>query len=220
MHIHSHSLQKAPELNTVGHTLSCFTLSNFEGAYEDIHLAPFVVLKLLIMENAGLTVVPKDIRSVAPTLRELDLSRNKLSTLDNMYNIPFTHLRSVDLNVNDISSLNPALLRFPDLEKFSIKHNKLTGLPALNFCNWGMTSQVVTYFILGKNPWHCNGSMTLLRKWLCDSWGELHYRRLMLVIVLDNVYCHSPTEVRGEAVVNIEKLNSHNINTCGKLFVN
>ena len=212
-------MQKAPELNTVGHTLIFFTLNNFEGAYEDIHLAPFVVLTSLIMENAGLTMVPKDVTSVAPTLKELDLSINKLSTLDNMYDVPFTHLRAVDLDVNNISYLNPALQQFPLLEGFLIKHNKLTNLPDLSFCIWGMTSQVVTYFVLENNPWHCNGSMTQLRKWLCDSWKEIHYRRLMLVIVLDNAYCHSPTEVRGEAVVNIEKLDSHNMDECGKLSV-
>ena len=219
LHIHSHSLQKAPELNPVGHTLTFFTLNNFEGTYEDIHLAPFVVLTSLTMENSGLTAVPKVVRCVAPTLRELDLSRNKLSTLDNMYDIPFPHLRSVDMDFNNISYLKPVLLRFPELEMFSIKHNKLTDLPDLSFCIWGMTSHAATYFILDKNPWHCNGSMTRLRKWLCGSWGEIYYRRLMLMIVLDNAYCQSPTELRGEAVVNIEKLNSHNINKCGKLLV-
>ena len=65
------------------------------------------------MENAGLTVVPKDVRYVAATLKELDLSRNKLSTLDNMYDIPFTHVRSVDLDVNNISYLNPAPISGP-----------------------------------------------------------------------------------------------------------
>ena len=130
------------------------------------------------MENAGLTMVPKDVTSVAPTLKELDLSINKLSTLDNMYDVPFTHLRAVDLDVNNISYLNPALQQFPLLEGFLIKHNKLTNLPDLSFCIWGMTSQVWrTSFLktthgIAMDQWRSceNGYATVGRKFITDDW--------------------------------------------------
>ena len=216
LRISSHSLLKAPELSTVGQSLRDLLLSNFEGEHDDIHLAPLVALTSLAMENAGLTRVPKDVHHVAATLNRLALSKNKITTLDNMYDIPFPHLRAVLLDVNNISHLNPSLLRLPELEHFSIQRNKLTQLPDLNLCVWGTTSDVVPYFILDNNPWNCNGSTTLLRKSLCESWGEIYYRRLMMVIVLENTYCQSPTEVKGRAVVNVEKLHSNNIDTCGE----
>ena len=216
VHILSHSLQRAPELNTVGKRLEFFTLSNFEGEYDDIHLEPLKALTSLVMEKAGLTVVPKDIRHVSTTLKALRLTENKITTLNNMYDMEFIRLRGLFLDNNNISYLNPVPLQLPNLETFSIKHNKLTMLPELRHCAWGMANQAITFFVLDDNPWHCNGSMMRLQESLCDSWGEIRYRRMMLTIVLENTYCYSPTEVQGRMVLDVEKIGSDEIDKCGE----
>ena len=52
LHIHSHSLQKPPDLSSAGRTLDTFRLSNFGGAYENINLKSMVNMEALFMEKA------------------------------------------------------------------------------------------------------------------------------------------------------------------------
>ena len=153
------------------------------------------------MENAGLTVIPKQISYVATSLIQLSLANNMISTLSNMYGIPFPNLKSVYLSFNNISHLNHALLRLPALQTFRIKYNKLTHLADMSFCVWGMAIEGATssLFQADNNTWHCDGSMEWLQKSMCQTWGQLSYRHMKLEIPLGGLFCHSPTELQRES---------------------
>ena len=216
--IRSHSLQKTPDLSSVGRTLKRFHLSNFGGAYENINLKSVVSMRGFVMEEAGLIHIPEDIRCVAGSLRILDLRKNMISTLKIMNDITFPSLREIWLQFNNIFHLSPKHLRLPTLQSFSIKNNKITELPDLSACIWGMKSEDVTYatFYSANNPFHCNGSMMWLGKSVCRSGREIYFRRLMLAIASENLYCHSPSEVQGRTVLPVDELNVNEIEGCGE----
>ena len=220
LEISSHSLQNTPDLTSVGRTLQIFRLSNFGGAYENINLKSMVSLRGFAMEESGLIHVPEDIRYVAASLRVLDLRNNKISTLDNMHDIPFPSLREVWLQFNNICHLRPKLLRLPILQSFSIANNKITELPNLSSCVWGMETEHATFalFFPANNPFYCNGSMMWLGKAVCRIGNEVYFRRLMLTIALENLFCHSPTEVQGRPVVPVDELNIDEMERCGEFY--
>ena len=98
VHISSHSLHQAPDLSAIGGTLESFSLNYCRGTCGNINLKPLVHLKSLIMEKSSLRVVPSDLRHVASSLKSLVLSNNQISTLSNMYDIPFPKLGMILLN--------------------------------------------------------------------------------------------------------------------------
>ena len=172
------------------------------------------------MENAGLTVIPKQTSYVATSLVQLFLANNAISTLNNMYGIPFPNLKSVYLSFNNISCLNHGLLRLPALQTFRIIYNKLTHLADMRFCVWGMAIEGATssLFQADNNTWHCDGSMEWLQKSMCQTWGEISYKRMKLEIPLGGLFCHSPTELQGEPVVPVDKLDYEEMELCGEFY--
>ena len=214
--IRSPSLQKTPDLSSVGITLRIFRLSNFGGVYKNFTLKPLVSLDEFSMVETGLVHIPEDIRYIAASLCVLILRNNRISTLDNMYDILFPKLREVWLEFNNISHLNPKLLRLPVLQAFSIRNNQITQIPDLSDSVWGIENEGLSYarFYPANNPLHCNGSMLWLGKSICRMSGEIYFRRLMLAINLDNLFCQSPTEVQGRAVVPVDELNVDEIAFC------
>ena len=216
--IRLHSLLKAPNLSAVGRTLRIFRLNNFEGAYENVKLKPMVALTQFGMAKAGLVDIPEDIRYVAVSLQRLILTNNGILKLDNMYDIPFPTLTVVWLQFNNISHLSHKLLLLPVLQSFMIKNNKITELPDMSSCVWGMESEGVTYstFHPANNPFHCNGSMMWLGASLCRSGRDIYFKRLMLGIRLKDLFCHSPQEVQGRGVVPADELDIDKMERCGE----
>ena len=179
LEIRSHSLQNTPDLSSVGRTLQIFRLSNFGGAYENINLKSMVSLRGFVMEESGLIRVPEDIRYVAASLCVLDLRNNKISTLGNMHDIPFPSLREVWLQFNNICHLRPKLLRLPILQSFSIANNKITELPNLSSCVWGMETEHAKFalFVPANNPF------TAMDQWC--GW-ENQYAALGMKFIFDD----------------------------------
>ena len=222
VHISSHSLHQAPDLSAIGGTLESFSLKYCRGTCGNINLKPFVHLKSLIMEKSSLRVVPSDLRYVASSLELLVLPNNQISTLSNMYDIPFPKLRMILLNFNNISHLSHAFLQLPVLQIFAIKHNKLTHLADMSSCFWGGGHDKSVVFVeldVASNPWHCNGSMEWIKTSICHRQREreIYYKRLVLAIALDHLFCYSPTEFRGLALVHVDDLDVNGIETCGEL---
>ena len=76
---------------------------------------------------------------------------------------------------------------------------------------------------VASNPWHCNGSMEWMKTSICHrrrSEGEIYYKPLMLAIALDHLFCYSPAELQGVAVVPVDDLDVNGIETCGDLHTN
>ena len=221
--ITAHSLENTPDISSsVGHSLIYFQLCCFSGAYDDIQIKPLVVLETLVLRKVGLTMVPEDIKHVAASLRILDLSRNNISSLTTMYNILFLKLASVSLASNDISYLSPELLQLPSLTRLSLSSNKLTHLANMNASIWGLENQGKPYvlFYVNHNPWHCNGSMMWLRDSICfrASWDLLFYRSMKVEIRLKHLFCHSPPNARGRALVTVDAGDLCEIETCGEYY--
>ena len=218
-----HSLHQAPDLNAIGGTLESFRLSNCRCACENINLNSLINLKSLVVDKSNLRVVPRDVKLIALSLESLVLSKNMISNLSNMYNIPFPKLRIVILNFNNISHLNHGFLQFPVLQIFAIKHNKLSHLADMSSCVWGVGHDESVSFValdVASNPWHCNGSMEWIKTSICHRriGGILYYKRLILAIALDHLFCYSPAELQGVAVVPVDDLDVNGMETCGEFY--
>ena len=155
-----------------------FHLSDFGGPYENINLKSMVCLQGLFMEKANLIHIPGDLRYVAASIHILNFRNNWISTLYNMYNISFPVLKEVRLEFNNIFHFEHNLLRFPTLQIFSIRHNKIRELPDMSTCVWGMESEDMMYatFHPANNPFHCNGSMMWLGKSICRHGEAIYFR--------------------------------------------
>ena len=222
VHISSHSLHQVPDLSAIGGTLESFSLNYCRGTCGNINLKPLVHLKALVMEKSSLRVVPRDLRHVASSLKLLVLSNNQISSLSNMYDIAFPKLGMILLNLNNISYLNHAFLLLPVLHIFAMKHNKLTHLADMSSCFWGWGHSKSAAFAaldVASNPWHCNGSMEWMKTSIChrQRGGEIYYKRLVLAIALDHLFCYSPAELRGLALVPVDDLDVNGIEACGEL---
>ena len=218
-----HGLQQAPDLSALRGTLKSFRLSYCIRACESINRKPLENLKSLIVDKSNLRVVPRDVRQVAPSLEFLVLSSNMISNLSNIYNIPFPKLRTVLLNFNIISHLSHEFLQLPVLQIFIIKHKKLTHLADISSCVWGVghiKSGSIAALDVASNPWHYNGSMEWMKTSICYrcSEGGIYYKRLMLAIELDQLFCYSPAEWQGMAVVPVDDLDVNEIETCGEFY--
>ena len=142
----------------------------------------------------------------------------RISSLNNMYNITFPRLRELWLQVNDIFHFDPELIQLPTLQTFSLRNNTITELPDLSGCVWGVESESVTYaeFYAANNPFHCNGSMKWLGNSLCRQGRYTFFKRFMLAILSEDLFCHSPREVQGRTVVQIDELDVGEIENCGE----
>ena len=90
----------------------------------------------------------------------------------------------------------------------------------MSSCGWGVgliKRGKYSLLYLASNPWHCDGSMEWMKTSTCRSGGEVYYKRLVLAIPLDYLFCYSPTEVQGMAVVPVDDLDVNGMENCGEL---
>ena len=95
----------------------------------------------------------------------------------------------------------------------------------MSSCVWGVGHNKSGSFALldiASNPWYCNGSMEWMQTSICHrrSGGEIYYKRLVLAIALDHLFCYSPAELQGLEAVPIDDLDVNGIKTCGDLHTN
>ena len=187
-----------------------------------IDLKPLILLEQFTVWESGLSEVPKSIRHVSSTINTLDLSKNCITTLENMENIVFRKLANIYLMENRIYHLNHMSLHLPALSYFALYENHLTHLDDMSACQWGLANEgsgfvtVELYF----NPWHCNGSMHWLQSSLCKSSEEMsvYYIRPPqgLIIGISRLICDSPMGFQGQTLVALDELNLNKLEICSK----
>ncbi len=87
-------------------------------------------LRMLHIENCGLSTVPPDISQLAPSLKKLKLPRNRLSGLPDPAS-QLAALELLDISHNAISQLPSAIFAsMARLKEANLSHNRLAALPA------------------------------------------------------------------------------------------
>ena len=208
----------APDLSSLGDSLTTFQLNAFPGDFVDIRLATLEILNVLVIQVSDLSEVPRNIKDVAHSLSELLLPLNRISRLDNMYGILFRKLRFLMLASNRISHLSPELLLLPLLSNLVLDNNHLTQLQDISSTTWGTdhTMQWYPSLRMDNNPWHCNGSMRWLEGSLCQLGHILYFVRKtpLFVIPLIECECHSPAEFKGKPLVSLSNAKLQDIEPC------
>jgi Leucine-rich repeat (LRR) protein len=87
-------------------------------------------LRMLHIENCGLSVIPSDISKLAASLKKLKLPRNKLSQIPDS-TAELATLELLDLNHNTISQLPASLFSgMARLKELNLSNNRLSSLPS------------------------------------------------------------------------------------------
>ena len=180
------------------------------------------MLEDFIFRISDLNKVPKSIKYVSSTIRELDLANNCITTLENMENIVFRNLATIYLMLNCIYHLNHMSLQLPALSSISLSENQLTHLGDMSTCQWGMAkrrSGFVT-ITLEHNRWHCNGSMLWLQSSLCIASQQLpvYYIRQPqgLIIEISRLICQNPLGFQGKALIDLNHIELNKLDICSK----
>ena len=180
------------------------------------------MLEDFIFRRSDLNKVPKTIRHVSSTIRELDLANNCITTLENMENIVFRNLATIYLMRNRIYHLNHMSLQLPALSSISLSENQLTHLGDMSTCQWGIAKRKSGFVTirLEHNPWHCNGSMRWFQSSLCKGPQQLpvYYIRQPqgLIIEISRLICQSPSGFQGKALIDLNHIELNKLDICSK----
>eukprot|EP00094_Tigriopus_californicus_P013550 TCALIF_13108-PA protein Name:"Similar to lrrc57 Leucine-rich repeat-containing protein 57 (Danio rerio)" AED:0.20 eAED:0.20 QI:0/0.66/0.25/0.75/1/1/4/34/281 len=105
--------------NKMGHIPSAILTNHLESAEKS---------QILVLTNLSMTSIPNQVFHLAPRLRLLDLSANRLSSLPKSI-ATFVTLRSLFLNQNRLTSLPDEIGSLQELQILSLSYNLLEGLP-------------------------------------------------------------------------------------------
>ncbi|KAI8479133.1 hypothetical protein Bbelb_431340 [Branchiostoma belcheri] len=178
-------------------------------------------LQQLDLSGNQLTSVPPGAFKGMPELRGLDLSENMISSIDSaaFHNLP--RLDTITLNRNNLRFVpREALATLPTLSAVDLSRNKLRELDSRDFSGirgdltLGLSynrietvgadvlssiSSLRQVYLQG-NPWACNCELRGLREWMDDS--DTIPSSIGSAVERD-VTCDSPTNLSGEAVVDV-----------------
>ncbi|KAG9331167.1 hypothetical protein JZ751_019920 [Albula glossodonta] len=118
-------------------------------------------LELLSAERNQLQHVPQ---GVGGALQVLNLSHNRISSLQPQDLQACTHLRELHLQHNRISTLlHLALRELPELQILDLRFNALSTLTVPAYLSlWNLNTQVE----LSGNPWRCDCGLRAVRRWM------------------------------------------------------
>ena len=89
-----------------------------------------ISLRMLHIENCGLSIIPPEISRLASSLKKLKLPRNKISQLPESAS-ELTALELLDLNHNSISQLPINLfIGMARLKEVNLSNNRLSAVPS------------------------------------------------------------------------------------------
>ena len=151
-------------------------------------------LELFSLEDLDLSTnflkeVPSRSFANIPNLISLNLKKNPIKIIRFLDFVIFPHLKILDLSSCEISFISRhAFTGLFNLQQLSLNGNQLKTLKTEP--NFPSSLQILN---LGSNPWHCDCNLNLLRN-------------LLLVpaeIQAEDPLCHSPSKVKGIAVMNV-----------------
>ena len=192
------------------------------GDNKSINLKSLVKLETLTIWRSNLNEVPKSIRHVSSTIRELDLANNIIETLENLENILFHKLAIIYLMRNRIFHLNPMSLQLPVLSYLVLSQNHLTHLGDMSMCQWGLDYKGSGFvrISLEHNPWNCNGSMLWLKSSLCHDAVRMSASYIRqpqgLIIDISRLMCNSAAEFGRKALIPLNESVVSKLEICSK----
>jgi len=132
--------------------------------------------------QSGLKVVEADAFEGLPALNEIDLSDNKITTLNNaLGNLP-TYLKKIDLSKNDLTSLGNVSGNLTYLNKINLKENEkftsvnkdfLTLFNKINKYEYGYGYPSGDHFQIDMNGIRLNCGCDI--RWLLENEGKIDY---------------------------------------------
>ena len=212
-------MKKPLKFTSRGRFLNALKLNNVARDFENMDLKPFIVLNVLYMTRGMLTIIPKDIRYIVRTLATLSLEHNRIATLDGMYNITFHKLRNLILSHNKISRIAAQLLQLPMVMRINLKDNQLKQLEDMRFSTWGIGHDFpMVDIIIQRNPWHCNESMEVFIKTLCERhyFINARWKPSKIMLGLPDMVCDSPANVTGELVRSVFQGAVQDMDNCDR----
>ena len=154
--------------------------------------------------NNGLKEVP-NVSLVVDTLLSLYSSRNRITSLRNIYNIRCSELRTLVLQTNRIRLISIDKLEMPQLPSLLLYAKLIKTIEPIAEILGGSSGRCGQLYVsFNINPWHCDMSMMWLKE--CDKMPEInpiYYRGPSCrVYILDypNLVCKTPERLEGESI--------------------
>lgn len=148
----------------------------------------------LILSSNRLSNLPEDIFRNVTVLENLDLSENQLTVLpETIFNDLFS-IKTIHLHNNNLSKVDAKL--FEDqvlIQQLYLSNNRLETLP-LGLLDPFVIQHTVR---LHGNPWKCDCHMWYLHDWVLRNSQEVE--------MLDRILCESPSFLKKQTVVSIDR---------------
>ena len=198
-----------PSLNFISHTLTQLTLSdNNISEIPNEYLDDCRDLETIIVSLSKIAGLCR-MNSINDQLRDLDLSANEIVDIRHLYGVVFLKLRVLQLDRNQITSIEAHFLVLPVAEYITLTENRLSEMPDLIQSTWGNElpkNRHVIVEISHGNPWHCSARML----WVIDLNSPVDSEATKLkhrvkIIDLERMVCHTPADVDWEIITDVSK---------------
>ena len=134
----------------------------------------------------------------------LMLSNNRITSLENIYNIRFSKLLTLDLQINQINVISMDKLEMPLLTSLSLYENMIKMIePIVGILGVsGPCSQL--YVTLHDNPWHCDTSIMWLKEFKKEPEVSPPYYKgpdcRVSILEYSTLVCKTPQRLQGESL--------------------
>ncbi|KAI5609316.1 platelet glycoprotein Ib alpha chain-like [Silurus asotus] len=162
-------------------------------------------LSVLRLSNNKLTGLGRATFNSSPSLMEVYLDGNAISSLDNETFIDLPFLELINLSRNKLHILPSHLLQqisSSSLKNFDLEENHLQHLPD----NFFASKPELPYVYLSRNNWVCTCQVSYLQGFL-DNQGHnvyIHTGPSSFENVPENVTCSAPPKLQGRAILELK----------------
>ena len=135
------------------------------------------------------------------SLRDLNLSYNRLRDLDVLTRSNWLNLRILSVSHNDISEIQDDLItKMSSLQSFFIAHNKLQSLP--DFRRFVSSWNDLVIDVEG-NPWYCDQTLD----WVRHGIGRANVMKFgkLLIVDVTGMICRGPPIMNGSVLWDMSK---------------
>ncbi|XP_053499594.1 platelet glycoprotein Ib alpha chain [Ictalurus furcatus] len=161
-------------------------------------------LRVLRLSNNKLTGLSGAAFKSTPSLMEVYLDGNTISSLDSTTFSDLPLLELINLSCNKLQILPPHLLEqisSSNLKKFDVEENLLQHLPDKFFAS----KYELPYVFLSKNLWVCTCQVSYLQRYLNDQGHDVynHTGPSSIENAPESVVCSAPPTLQGRAIVDL-----------------
>ena len=194
--IKANQLINPPPLIFIRGTLKHLDLSRNNLAYiPKLYFYGCSELEAIYISDNKLSAIP-NFEFLADRIQMITLSANQLVDVTALYDNRYPRLRFLSLNENNLREFClPSRVFMPLLERLMLQENKLTTIQLPKEFH-------STSLDLYDNPWHCDQSLSWIRK--CFLTG--YYLTCSRGVTLDLLTCDSPANLQGMSPLNVGKI--------------